>query len=230
MLTPDNVPTAFYVTPAPSTTTAELHSIADSTRQLPEVAAVRLDDEPFHPDLRPDPTTPATSEPPSAPTTSEASAQPDSLVQLLEIKARNGPAGTERVTLVFDGTLPIQGTAAVASHPAPEPDHGIVYQVQGPSETITVCDSWHDYGAGAAVSTLDVLIPASWLSGRTVQPSVSPEGPGGEEYFDQLAKIIVCGPHDGWVPVTIMNPATVDPSRIAVTTNGAEIVAEITPG
>lgn len=147
------------------------------------------------------------------------------------IEARNGPDGTERVALVFDRTLPGDQVVHVTDL-ASGVEGAVSYTTQGPADALSICGDGHGgFGTSDGVATVDLLIPAAWIDpdGGVDQYTITPDGTGGDEYFDQLAKIIVCPATDGAVQVSVVQPASVSTADLTVSIDGNVLVLEISP-
>lgn len=151
----------------------------------------------------------------------------DALPTLLAIEARNGPAGTERVILVFDSPLPVATTDIRAD--IATTDATVSFSVRRSSELFDPCGSAPSrLDPDGLLTSVDVRIPAQWLDPATggKQPSIVPD-PAGSEHFDGLAKVIVCRPNSGVVQIAIFDPATTDSSDINLTVDRARIIVDI---
>lgn len=154
----------------------------------------------------------------------------DRAVRLQRIEARNGPSGTERVAVSFDRPLPSDEVIHVtdlASHV-----EGVVsYTTQGPAAFLSICGAGHGGFGTEGVATVDLLIPAAWFDPEhdVEHHAVTPDGTGGEEYFDQIGKIIVCPAIDGVVQVSVTHPASVSAANLDVYIDGNTLVLEAAP-
>jgi hypothetical protein len=133
---------------------------------------------------------------PAATSPTPRTSPPGLTIELLQ-RRPVGPADGEQVVLTFDGPLPADPPDLVEDIKAEEgygiaaPDvPGIVWTVQ--HETVGVCDATHWIDAAGSV---DVLIPAGWLA-----PGFDP---GTVRYETTGGKAPMCGPHEGYVQLSI---------------------------
>lgn len=179
--------------------------------------------------------TPETSSPPEATDAHLALEATDAHLVLEAIKAQGGPAGTERVVLVFDDILPTTRVVHVASlgrthldsaHLRSVDPSAVSYRSQGPGDVLHFCGYVHGGGGtrGTAKS-IDLLLPGNWFAADA--------GPHEDAFWldisGNVAKIIVCPERDGFVQVAVIHPASVQAANVAVTVEDNTVVLEVEP-
>ncbi len=165
-------------------------------------------------------------------TTPEGSGAPG--VALQSISARMGPVGIERVVLDFDSPLP----SAPIEHVDELDDASAVaisYTTQHSDNdgNLWICGNRHFGFTPGPVWTVDLLFPARWFadpSKEFTDPTL-PAGPGGEEYFDRLSKIIVCpaSSDDEFVQVSVTHPASTKADDVSITVEDHAVIVEVEP-
>ena len=137
----------------------------------------------------------------------------------IEVQARGGVGGTAEVHLRFDGPLP---EVPITRAPSVLPlegftSPGIVVTSQ-PDHAVHVCGDVHGF-PGDGPGSLDVLVPAAWLSNSTelydpVDPAFStlPAAPSDAA----PAKVVWCGPYDGYVQVSVWGGEPADLGEVEV--------------
>ena len=139
----------------------------------------------------------------------------------VEVQARGGVGGTTEVRLRFDGPLPdVPITRAPSVLPVDEiRSPGIVLTSQ-PDHEVHVCGDVHGF-PGDGPGSLDVLVPAAWLSNSTelydpVDPAFSTLPAAPSDDGAAPAKVVWCGPYDGYVQVSVWGGEPADLGEVEV--------------
>jgi hypothetical protein len=146
---------------------------------------------------------------------------PDRPVTVEAIDGYAGPTGTERLVVHFDGRVPQDPPTYVADIEHPDAP-GLVYTTQRP-DGLKVCADTHWFPGDTG--TVDVLIPETWLA-----PGALPDDVPLRQLGDfPPAKVVWCGPYQGYTQIGIWGPASDDPRQVHadVRGDGTELVVEL---
>ena len=149
----------------------------------------------------------------------------------VEVQARGGVGGTAEVRLRFDGPLPdVPITRAPSVLPVDElRSPGIVVTSQ-PDHEVHVCGDVHGF-PGDGPGSLDVLVPAAWLGNSTelydpVDPAFSTLPAAPSDAGAAPAKVVWCGPYDGYVQVSVWGgePADLGDVEVRLSADRTELI------
>ncbi len=125
------------------------------------------------------------------------------------IEARGGESGTEEVTITFDAPIPAAEVTTVDDI-ATVSGSTLAVVIQD-AAGVRVCDSTHSFPDSPGGSgSVDLLIPSQWLADGVKLPGVTPLVPTPD-------KVIVCGPYEGHVQISIWGAAPMPGERLVAT-------------
>ena len=168
----------------------------------------------------------ASNQPTRLDTAGEEPAIADLALTIQRVEARGGENGTSEVTVVFDAPLPIDAVPVTDTVESVDPG-SLVAAVQDPGPgAVEVCGTKHWFPVVPSGSgSVDLLIPASWLVGDPpVLPSVTPLEPS-------PGKVILCGPYQGHVQISIWGAAPMATETLDVRLNSdrTRIIVQVIP-
>ncbi len=142
------------------------------------------------------------------------------------VEARGGENGTSEVTVVFDAALPIDAVPVTDTVESVDPG-SLVAAVQDPGPgAVEVCGTKHWFPEVPSGSgSVDLLIPASWLAGDPPElPAVRPLDP-------PPGKVIVCGPYQGHVQISIWGaaPTPTETLDVSLSRDRTRVIVHVLP-
>ena len=137
----------------------------------------------------------------------------ESLLAIGDIDVTADANGT-KVVINFSGSLP-DPEVSYLEDIASASGSSILYTVQA-SSSIQVCDSQHfDFGE-SFTGSIDVLVPSDWIDLSVVDEQPQTNFTIDGDPARRPGKIVVCGPHEGFVQVSLWGLATDDINDVSV--------------